>query len=51
MGSHRRCYFRRAEEYLGCPIISSMETVSLGYVEDEGKKLEVRIDKNAIESM
>ena len=32
------------EEYLGCPIISSMETISLGYVEDEGKRLEVRVD-------
>lgn len=38
------------EDYLGCPIVSSMETVSLGYVEDDGKKLEVRIDKNAQEA-
>ncbi|GHU19485.1 hypothetical protein FACS189475_06770 [Betaproteobacteria bacterium] len=35
------------EEFVGCPIVSSMETVVIG-VNDEGH--EVRIDKNAAES-
>ncbi|MDD2957227.1 MAG: hypothetical protein PHR92_01680 [Lachnospiraceae bacterium] len=38
------------EEFCGCPIISSMETVRLGYVEEDGEKLEVRIDKTASEA-
>ncbi len=38
------------ETYLGCPIKSSMETVKLGYVCDEGKELEVLIDKQASEA-
>lgn len=38
------------EDFLGCPIKASMETVRLGYVEDEGKKLEVMIDRYASEA-
>ena len=38
------------EEFCGCPILSSMETVHLGYVEEDGEKLEVRIDKYASEA-
>jgi len=38
------------EEYLGCPIKASMETIRLGYVEDGGEKLEVRVDKYAFEA-
>ena len=35
------------ESYCECPIISDMETVRLGYVEENGEKLEVRIDRHA----
>ena len=35
------------EEFCGCPIVSSMDTVCIGTVEDEGKTLPVYIDKHA----
>ena len=38
------------EEFCGCPIKSSMETVLIGYVEEEGKSLPVYIDKFAYEA-
>ncbi|MFT4007927.1 MAG: lactate racemase domain-containing protein [Lacrimispora sp.] len=38
------------EEFCGCPIISSMETVQIGTVEDEGKILPVYIDRHAAEA-
>lgn len=38
------------EEFCGCPIDSSMETVELGHVEEEGKRLPVYIDKLAFEA-
>ena len=38
------------DEYLGCPIKSSMDTVSLGKVQDGDKTLEVYIDKYAYEA-
>ena len=36
------------EEYLGCPVVSSMETVWVGKTEEEGR--DVYIDKHAYES-
>lgn len=42
--------FGITEEFCGCPVRSSMETVSLGYVEEDGRKLEVRIDRLASEA-
>lgn len=38
------------EEFCGCPICSSMETVFLGTVEENGEEFEVRIDKHAYEA-
>lgn len=38
------------EEFCGCPIISSMETVQIGTVEDEGKIFPVYIDRHAAEA-
>ena len=38
------------KEFCGCPIISSMETVRLGDVEENGERLEVRVDKHAYEA-
>ncbi len=38
------------EEFCGCPILSSMETVHLGWVEEDGQRFEVRIDKLAHEA-
>lgn len=38
------------EEFCGCPICSSMETVHLGEVEESGESFEVRIDKQAYEA-
>lgn len=35
------------EEFCGCPIVSSMDTVCIGTVEDEGKTLPVFIDSHA----
>ena len=35
------------ETFLGCPIESSMETVSLGNVCDQGKQMDVRVDSHA----
>lgn len=35
------------EEFCGCPIVSSMDTVCIGTVEDEGKTLPVYIDSHA----
>lgn len=35
------------EDYLGCPIKSSMETDSLGFVDDEGQSMDIRIDRCA----
>ncbi len=35
------------EEFCGCPIVSSMETVQIGSVVDKGKVLPVHIDKHA----
>ncbi len=38
------------EEYCECPILSSMETVHLGEVEENGERMEVRIDRYAYEA-
>lgn len=38
------------EEFCGCPIHSSMETVRLGEVEENGERFEVRIDRSACEA-
>lgn len=38
------------EEFCGCPIRSSMETICLGYVEENGSKLPVYLDKMAWEA-
>ncbi|MGE4485467.1 MAG: lactate racemase domain-containing protein [Oscillospiraceae bacterium] len=38
------------EAFCGCPVISSMETVRLGDVEEDGKLLEVRVDRHAFEA-
>lgn len=38
------------EEYLCCPILSSMETIRLGFAEEADKKHEIRIDRNAAEA-
>lgn len=38
------------EEFCGCPIKSSMETVKIGDVYDDGKKLPVFVDKYAYEA-
>ncbi len=38
------------EAFCGCPILSSMETIQIGTVDDEGKKLPVYIDKYAAEA-
>lgn len=38
------------EDYLGCPIRASMETVCLGFVKDEERILEVHIDRYAAEA-
>lgn len=38
------------EEFCGCPIYSSMETVRLGEVEENGERFEVRIDRSAYEA-
>lgn len=38
------------EEFCGCPIVSSMETVRLGYVEEDGESFEVRVDRHAYEA-
>ena len=35
------------EEFCGCPVVSSMETVRVGTVVDEGKELAVFIDRHA----
>ena len=38
------------EEYLGCPIRSSMETVVIGQIEDDGRTIDVRVDRYAYEA-
>lgn len=38
------------EEFCGCPIVSSMETVQIGTVRDEGKELPVLIDRHAAQA-
>lgn len=38
------------EEFCGCPIVSSMETVQIGTVNDEGRELAVFIDRQAAQA-
>ena len=38
------------EEYLGCEIKSSMETVIIGQIQDSGRSIDVRVDKYAYEA-
>lgn len=38
------------EEYCGCPVLSSMETVRIGEFTDDGETTEVRIDRYAYEA-